>query len=264
MKMNKLITAAAVALASVAFVQTASAQFVNGDLLLNFRVNDGAGQGAGQDLEVDLGQASAFDFTTSHAVTVLNASDLSSIFGTSGTPWQSRTDLVFSIVGAAGTTTEFLSNPNNSSFTVTTGLQGNEGTIASLYAETSGTNTSGTSYNVSASDHQSYTDVLTNASGTHIGSNAYSNDFNFIPGTIGASEQTVSSTGSSLDLYEITTTGTGKSAKATATDLGTFTVEGNGTLEFTSATAAPEPSTYALMGLGALALFFVRRRAMQA
>jgi hypothetical protein len=62
--MKKLLTTALAGLASVALIAVnANAQTVTtniGDLVLGFRITDNAGQGATQNLEVDLGNMSTF------------------------------------------------------------------------------------------------------------------------------------------------------------------------------------------------------------
>jgi len=270
--MNKLITTAAVlAFASAVFAGTASAQnFQAGDLVLDFRASSGTG--AGQDLEVNLGLGSSFNFSTSETVlssTVLNA-DLVAVYGTN---WSSNATLVFSIVGANGSNGTgandiYISDPGNSSTVTATSpaaTSGNAGQITPLYSETSGTAVGTNAYNVTETtlDGSTYRAVLTDYNNTH-GTGPYAANYGFVPFI---TEQTVSTSGSSLDLYLQTPSISHPSVvAATSTDEGTFTLGGNGALTFTAEGGAvvPEPSTYALFGLGALVLVLMRRRTAKA
>lgn len=252
--MNKLILTVALALiGATAFVTSASAQAISfGDLALNFRL---ANNTSSNDLEVDLGD---FNFSQSQAVVTgfaAGAADLTAAFGTS---WATNgSNLVFSLVETDDVSTLYLGNPGNTA-TITRlnnpASGGDMGQVANLYEEYNGTPT-GTTDNATvvapAGDPNSYTDVLLNTNKDY-GSQPFASDYDFATYNM---EQGYSATGSSITIYKQTGTA--------STVVGTFTLEGNGTLAY-QAGAAPEPSTYALMALGGLALLFVRRRATRA
>jgi hypothetical protein len=254
MKMNKLITTAVLALASAALLEgSAMAQTFNtGDLILGFRLNSGTGT-SGTNLEIDLGSASTFNFATSHSVAGLNVSDLTSLYTAS---WNSNANLVWSVAAATDASSNilFLSDPSNASTVIPIkSTSGDATSIRGLYSEQGspqGSNAS--SFDVAPTDASSYASIIRNVNG----GSQFSTDYNFVPFE---TEQGVSSSGTSIDLYELVPA-IGKGANnQTATDLGTFTVNGNGTLDFTAA-AVPEPSTYALFGFSALALLMMSRR----
>jgi hypothetical protein len=274
MKMNKLITTALLALASAALLGTSASaqQFSNGDLMLDFRVNTGTGTGGTQNLEVDLGKTSgigAFNFAVSNNDVITLTNDLNTIYGS-----PTAANLVFSLAAAGGTSFEYISNPGNSATLNPTSLQGNEGQISALYgtpsSETAGQATG--AYNVavgtpSVSDPEAYSDVLTNVNGDHGNQgNVFPENYNFVPFSTEAAD------GSSIDLYEIYDTGANTRTSplvAHDTDLGTFTLSSTGVLSYASASVlpppvVPEPSTYALFGLGAAVMLFLRRRMVKA
>ena len=257
--MNKLIlTVALTLIGATAFVTSASAQAVAfGDLALNFRL---ANNTASNDLEVDLGN---FNFSQSQASVAgfaAGAADLSAAFTSS---WASNgSNLVFSLAETDDVSTLYIGNPGNAA-TINKindpASGGNMGQVANLYEEFNGTptGTADTATVISpAGDPNSYTDVLLNVNKDY-GSQPFSSDYGFATYNM---EQSYSSLGSSITIYKQTS---GTSASSTV--LGTFTLEGNGTLAYQAGVgAAPEPSTYALMALGGLMLLFVRRRAMRA
>ena len=167
--------------------------------------------------------------------------------------------MVFSIAALDGSGNEFLSNPGGAN--VDPSLAGSTNTIKNMYSTNNATTAnSSSSIELPTSNPQSYSAAI-NLPPTGSKTQAYG----FVPFN---TEAIVSPTGSSLALYEVTpsvTTGRGSNSHTTpasSTDLGTFTLGGNGTLQYTAA-SVPEPSTYALMGLAGLTLLFVRRRSMQ-
>jgi hypothetical protein len=185
--------------------------------------------------------------------------------------------LVYSIVAANGPTGNassldpsyiYLSNPGNSATitaTAPSATSGNAGQIAPLYLESGGTAVGTGAYNVTESSTagDTYASVITDYNNQH-GGGPYASDYGF---TVFNTEQVVSTSGSSINLYLQTPSTTRPTVAATSTDEGTFTLGGNGSLNFTaegSETAVPEPSTYALFGLGALVLVMMRRRSIKA
>jgi hypothetical protein len=255
MKMNKLTPVALLAFAGAAFFTTsASAQFANGDLILAFQ--NGTTTSA-TDLEVNLG--SSFNFSQNDAdVTGLSVTDLQDIYGggSSSNTWNSVSGLKWTVVGTDTTHDLFLADPNNTG-TMPTILSTttDSNNIARIYnADGTATANSSVSEELLATDTTSYSNAIRNVDKT-FGSATFTSDYNFFNKF--STQEQVSSTGSSLDLYELSSTG------ATPVDLGTFTLGGNGVLSFKTDTViseAPEPSTYMLLGLGAAALLFMRRR----
>lgn len=270
--MKKLIISAAFALASAALVGTSAsaAVFNDGDLLLNFRLSNST---SSPDLEIDLGAASSFSFTQNNNVFSTLGNDLGTVFGTN---WNQNTNLVYSLVSYNSTSGNFyVSDPGNST-NLSTSIAANAGKVDGLYSESSAltgdTALGSGAYKIvlsqtspsSVNDPFQYTDVLLNVNSDN-GPTPYgaTNQYDFLTFN---SEQNVTKTGtamnSSLDLYEMTPGAGGRNpVPATSTDLGTFTLESNGTLVYG---VVPEPSTYALFGLGAVALLFARRRFMKA
>lgn len=254
--MNKLIITAVLALSGAACFQNgAKAQsFHDGDLMLDFRINS---NNTANNLEVDLG---TFNFATSQStVAGFSLGDLTAAYGSN---YASTSGLVFSLVATNASSDVFISNPGNAN-TVTPispiATNGNSNAIASIYGEGFGTST-GTGDNAyvvtpSSSDPDSYTNVITNVNAI-----PYSEDYGFVPFS---TEASVTGSPASITLYEQTPLKSRPTVQPTSTDLGTFTLNSNGTLSY-SAYAAPEPSTYALMGLGGLVLFAMRRRLLRA
>lgn len=77
----------------------------------------------------------------------------------------------------------------------------------------------------------------------------------------GAGITAIGPTNSELDLYELIPTGdTGSTGSGT--ELGSFTLDSSGNLDFTA--AVPEPSTWAILGLGTGILAFARRNRRRA
>jgi len=107
--MKKLLTTTLLGLSSIALIATsAQAQTVStsiGDLVLGFRVTDGLGLGATQNLEVDLGNMSTYTSLAAGSTLTLgglSVADLSSIYGAN---WATRSDLVFGAIAEDGRTT---------------------------------------------------------------------------------------------------------------------------------------------------------------
>jgi hypothetical protein len=110
-KMKILGRMVLLAVSSLALAATgAQAATINtniGDLILGFRVTDSTGQGATQDLEVDLGNVSQFQNATS--TLTLNATTLGSaglavqdLINTYGANWATRTDLAWGLIATSG------------------------------------------------------------------------------------------------------------------------------------------------------------------
>jgi len=263
MKMKKLITVTALALAAVSIVSTrASAQNAQlGDMILSFEVNDGTGTGSNTNLEIDLGTAT--NFIPSYSVNSFSQVVAADLINTYGSNWNTRTDLVWGISGATSNdgSNKFATTINSASPRVALSLATPYGDIASL---SSGFNTGtvgssasavtvGSNTTPASSIANSYTSLLTTSPTA---------DYGFF----GAGQtQDVNTTGpdGSLELYGYFQSGkvSGKYPLATAEGLFTLSSAADGStvdLSF-NPQAVPEPSSYVL-GVCAAVLFFVLRR----
>jgi len=255
------LTSAVAALAFTAILGTSSARAQNpGDLILGFE-EPGTG-GSANVYEVDLGSISQFSTAQTFD---LSTSDLSSDFGSG---WASSSLLQFGVIGdtetSGGLTLGSSALANKTIFT-------SWNTFATAPTEKSNQNTAASYvqslYNdVSNTGHTSSTLEAVNTTTTDSSGFAYFNktDHNFAFGTgYATSDLDYNSDGSTsaptsavLDLYEVAQTSSGT---APGTLLGTFSLAGNGNLTY-SPEAVPEPSSYALVGFGALVLVWNLRR----
>ena len=267
--MKKLNPFAVAALAAAGLVtgatraqaQSATISSNSPDLLLGFRVADGAtGTGANTNLELDLGHTAAQlltaagGFRSGGSVTLggtgfqqdLSASDLSTAFGSN---WASLTSgggkVEWSVFGANTNTNEFWIT-NTATFARSTSstqvgiVQEMENVYAGLTGSVSTANSDEDYIDTNASgDGNSYTSAITNAES---GDNW---EYSFGP------SETVVGNNSLVGLYD-SPVGTGN-----ATQIGAFSLGNTGTLTFT---AVPEPSTWATIVLGAMSLLAFRRR----
>ncbi|MGB8353938.1 MAG: PEP-CTERM sorting domain-containing protein [Chthoniobacteraceae bacterium] len=232
----------------------------NGDLILSVAGSQ-TGTGNPVDLEFDLGLASAFTGSVNLSSTVL-AADLNSVFGSA---WYTSGALTWAVVGTTkpvtiGTksdtvyATSAASTPGTSgafgAFTIT-GLAASAGTpIKGMDNFLSQAGTAAQGDNVSAAMVlQSVSSSYTSAEGSNTNSFGLGQS---VDGQLGGS-----SGAQVLDLYQIVGGGAD-------TLLGTFTIASTGPTNATvTFTAVPEPSTYAMLGLGAFGLYFLARRKRQ-
>ncbi|MCE0484087.1 MAG: PEP-CTERM sorting domain-containing protein [Methylacidiphilales bacterium] len=270
MKLIKL-TSAVAALAFTAILgasSSAHAQANEGDLILGFESTSSTNV-----YEVDLGSASQFINPSSSPLTFnLSTSDLSSTQYGFGSSWATSSAVQWGVIGGTGSPSGIGGVAANTLFTSwntfssaplarTAGNQGtNQSEIDNLY---NGFNTDGAATPGNTGALQ--TDELASTSPDGF---AYheKNDPNFNFGASFLHSQldynsdgtTSAPDSATLDLYELTPTSSGT---APGTLLGEFTLGSNGVLTFTEA-AAPEPSSWSLIGLGGLVLaLIVRRRA---
>src|SRR5579862_933898 len=261
--------AGALVLAGVALAGTAAkagtVTTTSPALVLAFRVNDGVGTGGGTDLEINLGTAAQLvleaESQPGGILTLSNSSglavaDLRTTYGdgTTDSSWNTRSDLVWSVVGADGshdmwvTAPSDLHTPPASSFSAQSSPAGK---INTLYASVSGSSTANSSEAVSVPSSQgnSYSTEIRNGNpGT------FSKDYNYFA-TANKTENGVPSSGSVFsELYYLPAGGTSE-------DVGTFTLASNGDFTF-QAVAAPEPSAWAsiLLGGGLLVLWTRKQR----
>ncbi len=277
MKTKYLLTVALLALVGMGTSARATLVTANlNDLILGFRATGGTG--AATNLEVNLGNVSQFyGVSGTFGLSALSAADL---VATYGSDWNTRTDLVWGIVGttgsAAGTTigsntlaastlwaTRSESTPGLQSTPWTQGAsefaqQGAANTISTLYSGAVGSlggKTSTGNSTVSATIGTSSLGSWSNKEGTNASAFTFFNPKSqFENGTNGSLHVS--------DLYEL------QSVAGSASYLGSFALTSDGALSFSStpsgAAAVPEPSTYAAI-LGAVTLGFVafRRRAQR-
>jgi hypothetical protein len=274
MKLKKLLISTALVVAGAALFQTAAkAQASNGDLFLGFQTT---GTGSTINMEVNLGADTLFEGlvpgtvidltvnqpsnTASEGYGSMSLTDLTQIYGS--TP----SSLYLGVVGQGTASNEILlgtpvglvpvpSSNQSALYNSVGNMTGyyNAGYDGSAYSAGSPTPTYGAG-----------TDVFVVASTTALGSYTevagISGSFsNATPG--GANAQALySATGTEkLNVYDLV------QGASHATDLGYITLDaadGAGG-EFLTFTAAPEPSTYALFGLGALVMIVALRRRNQ-
>ncbi len=261
MKMNKLIATATVALAGAALLNTSAMALTaaTGDLILGFQTGS-PNTGNNLNLELNLGAASAFtalegtgdviNLTAGSSTAGFGSLNVSDLIADYGSSWTSD-GLAFGVAGTLGSTA------NNelfvSYFSGTPTTVANQSTrsnrILGLYntylGGTVGANNS-TDATVQTSATGSYTFEASN-------SGKYANNFPL------TTQVNVTSSGESISLYDVQ-----QGIGAPVTLVGTFNLDGSGDLLFTATSAVPEPSTYAMFGLGAVALFFARRRFLKA
>ena len=215
----------------------------NGDLYLGFQA--AAGTGASTNLVIDLGNVSNIS-----SVNLNISTDLSAIYGSS---WYSRTDLYYGVIGDI--TPALNGDPNYTLYaSVTSG--GTPWTSASSSSQ------HGTANQINGMVAQLITDngnaqfgtaansilMATSEGGSWTAYNTYGTGaFGGFPGGI------ETTTGSALDIYRLIPNAAGPNGTIAAT----LNLASNGTF---SVVAVPEPSAYALFGLGALLMAFVLRR----
>ncbi|HEY0256761.1 MAG TPA: PEP-CTERM sorting domain-containing protein [Candidatus Methylacidiphilales bacterium] len=275
MKLIKL-TSAVAALTFTVILATSSARAQTaGDLIIGFE-EPGSG-GSANVYEVDLGAATLFLNPSSQTQTfALSTADLSNYFGSS---WASSSLLQFGIIGGTQTSGDLTLGgttlAKNTLFTswntwaaapaerVSTTQQTTQLDINALYNDVANVAapTAGSTVALPA--------VITDSTdaGGIAYQNAHKSNFNFGTGAAKSnldsnSDGSISAVDNAiLDLYELTPTDADTGAKPT-TLLGTLNLNSNGNLVFTAA-AVPEPSSWSMIGLGALTLVWSLRRRNQ-
>lgn len=249
MKMHNITKKALVALAGMALVSSAKAQYTanNNDLLLGFTSATG-----GSDLVIDMGAPSTIGVGGTSTIDLsanVSLAQLNTLFG-------SLNNLETGVVGASlgkvystalRASAGIASNPNTS--TPAPKLANNSvGNQVGLNIDTAGGNiTSGNQAVVPKGDGTEWSAQISGSANSMAVN--YNNPDSVTPANF-------VSTGGSLyeDLYLANT--------SSSTYLGYFTLNSNAGLSFTpSATVAPEPSSYALFGAAAgLSLLSLRRK----
>lgn len=260
--MKKVIASAllAAAVASSAFAAS------SGDIILGFRATGGTG--ASSNLEVDLGNFDALPNGGTFVLTNIN-SDLTSIYGAD---WATRSDVLWgaagaTLLGATGNTepsrtlvgTVLAPSSLLDGFSSTTPYNSTaaatQGGVAAKLTSVYNTFT-GTANNVVASSS-------TTSWTTEVGSTPAAFNFFFktsFDNNLDLATTSASGTYSAGDLYELVP------ASGPGTFLGTLAIQSNGDVTFSTFSAVPEPSTYAVI-LGSCVLGFValrRRKEVQA
>ena len=267
MKLPSLKLAALALAGMAAFAQSANAQTVTsatGDLILGVYQTDGVtADGSGKTYEVDLGALTSFSSNVSlDLASRVSIADLDATFGGSAglasTQWF--------VAGTSGTNPDSILNTPDATtvfksavlITDTTvpgtyshnGLGTPQATISGLYTGLNGANQTA---------HSAYASILSESAPSQLGSN-----YNFGIAASGTSVSVIEGFGSTGNLYLLDPASDSTSAtKGKTYDLGTFQFVGGTDFQFNpQVAAAPEPSTYALMGLGALLLIITARRRM--
>jgi hypothetical protein len=272
------ITAAVMALVLAAVfgtsAQAQSVTYTEGDLLIGFDQT-----GAANNYVVDLGQISQFINATGPLTFNLSTSDLTNTFGSSWAS-NSQTNLVqWGVIGAGDRTSNITSGsdtiqkntlfyavgeltPGTQSTPPTEGTNSAQniinGNITANFANGSGgfngtTPTAGSTLSLQAINQvsgavNSWSYEISTKTDFGIGSNIQQP----------LSGSATGPTNSVLDLYTLTPTNA--SVTQPTTYLGDLSLGSSGVLTFTNAGAVPEPSSYALVGLGVLFLLWRLRQ----
>ena len=233
---------AAVACVAAATANAATTSYNDGDLLLGVRMN-----GSTVDYLVDLGNVSNFDFTKSFTFSTTGiGADLAANFGSD---WYTNSNVKWSVIG-------------------TVSYDENTGEMNILYT----TNPSSTAFTPSGS--QSDTTSLILSMGTYFNNKtSTTNNANGVVQTVAASEWTYANSqsvgshaaGISLATWDSNEATPSNSlsfdllheGQITGNALGSIALDNNGTVTFE---AVPEPSTYAMVCIGALGMARILRR----
>jgi hypothetical protein len=239
--MKKFLLTAFLAVLGLALPAMAQVQANLGDLVLGFRATGGQGQNV--NLEIDLGSVAQFQGQPAGTNLVLSRLAVNDLIATYGANWATRTDLYWGVVGTAGRISAFGSTPvgtlwaTNAETTVGTqslawtpdsrGAQFNaSANIEALFFGAPGsingatpTANSTNSATINATIAGSYTSQNTVQSGV---------SFGFFNPSIDNTVKADASGYAVSDLYEIRIGG------ASSTYLGSFGLQANGTLTFST------------------------------
>ncbi|GAT34953.1 PEP-CTERM protein-sorting domain-containing protein [Terrimicrobium sacchariphilum] len=279
MKLIKKTMILAAALFAIVSANAATVNYSPGDLIIGFTTN--SGQGAGQVLMVSLGSATAFrDATTNNFSITTIGVDLE---GTFGANWYDRTDLYWGAIGVYNSVPEGDTTNGDLDGTVyvskARGIGGTAGTKNSTTWNTTNgdDDTALTRLGVMQSNFDTQTASDNNANVAVFDKNSASWD-KWNPPVSDASKSFGAYSSTGVGIQQKFTTGSydtilGNGIEG-ALDLyrnvyhgaagyeGTLTINQNGDIGYV--VTVPEPSTYALIGLGLGAVLFFRRRLQQA
>jgi hypothetical protein len=269
LKLN-VIAAIGVLLSAVAAQAQVNVNY--GDLVLGFR-NTGAGSGQSSNLEVDLGAFSNFNLLNGQTITLSGPNGLAvqDLVNTYGASWNTNSGLLWSVAS----TSDSAGVPglaDNTLFVTSTGTAFKR--QSSAIQQTASDNignfiqslnfTTATANSTVSSVIDTTNTGTANYTGGITGNGGFPNSYNATTTslmTLNNVERNTNITSGfvSLNLYELAPTVSGT---ANGLLLGTFKLFSDGTLTFT-ATAVPEPSTWAAGALVALGMvgFTLRRRA---
>ncbi|MDD5348926.1 MAG: PEP-CTERM sorting domain-containing protein [Chthoniobacteraceae bacterium] len=270
MKIKNILMTAAIALVGVASAHADSYQ--RGDLLLAFRAPTGT-TGADINFVIDLGAATDFRNLTGTLQLANVGSQLASIYGSD---WNSRTDLSWGVVSTdAKTGSAVNGDPAKTSYIslaeASFGTHSDDPTFGSGARSTISTQVYAFSDAFAASAGANATTGISMGSSTTGSWSYYYDDsqnmtYSFGSGISfeGAVGNGVDTSDAALDLFRILNTTSGANPTGTVglgSYEGSFTLSNNGQISFTdNLQAVPEPSTYAMLGVGAVAAFGVMRR----
>lgn len=263
MKLNILTTTALLALAGTALTQSAKAQFTSnfagtanvGDLILSFADNTTSDNGNTTNYEVDLGNFSQYQTATSTIPIVNIASDLNSIYSSSNP--LTNPNIAFSLLGYTDVSTTNnslligIANPSAPNGAQADSVVGNaEGAVEPIYSP-------GTAPSNLPTDGT--------AKGSFIVPTVNGSSYNTAAPNVGFPTAISLTAAGAPDIYleQITHANSTKNTVVGGDNVDTtgyFTVTSGGEVEYVVASAAPEPSTYALMALGAGFLVWQLRR----
>ncbi len=286
MKLSKfaLLTCMGLSFLSLPAMAQLDTTFDNNDVIFGFRATGGTG--ASTTIMVNLGAAATFRDTTTNMINFANIG--STLNATYGTGWADRTDFWAGLISATngtnfdntgGTAIASQTTDYNSTIYVSTrrtgaGTIGNAqsaqpGGIIPLDAQTIGlqvqslngffgTNQSAGIVNVAASSVNSWNTFTTGSTSVDFGGfnveAAFTAGNRGVFGAAGTVEQM-------WDFYRVANFPTTDPLAGKGVYQGTFTINNAGDVSFV---VVPEPSTYALFALGAIALaIMIRRRKQQ-
>jgi hypothetical protein len=283
MKKNNMARLAALTstlLLACSAVQAQTVQTQPGDLILGFRATGGTGSST--NLEVNLGSLTNFiNLAPGTVINLTSRISLNDLSMTYSANWNSRTDLLWSVVGTSGNTgvgglavNTLFGTSVDTSGGFGTGVvykrdtSGNQNTASGLIAgqqgALNGVAQAGTVFSgkKASTDGGSYSDSITNSGLAIV---AFGNSSNSGWGSPGGSpfENNANLGGgpAKSDLYELVPVARTPTA---GLDLGTFQLSSDGSFTFVAA-AVPEPSTWAMVAIGgALLAACVRRRGQAA
>jgi len=240
--------------------QASTLTYTSGDLLVGFTDSSDS-----NDYVIDLGSASTFINATGTLSLGNIGADLTAVFGsgwaTDGSVNWSLAGTTYNTGGAGlGTYVNFLSQAESTPGTAKTpwaGLAtGGRNNLASKIAAASGVS-AGSGYGGQIGNATNPAGLIQSATAL----NSWTTDManGFTSGHTITGNFANGAAGTVLDVDQMST-----STNGTGTDLGTLTIDSSGNLTFTSANAAPEPSTYALLGLSGLLVLAFRSRMKRA
>ena len=266
------LTSAVAALAFTAILGMSSARAQNaGDVILGFE-EPGTG-GSANVYEVDLGSITKFLNPSSSTLTFnLSTSDLSNGTSGFGSGWATNSLLQWGVIGGTQTTgnltlgsTTLAPNTLFTSWNTWTAAptektsntqKTGQTLVTDLYNDTNPSPSPGSTVSLPAvytsnTDPDGFAYLNKSKSNFNFGAGYATSDLDY-----NSDGSTSAPTSAVLDLYEVAQTSSGT---APGTLLGTFSLAGNGNLTY-SPEAVPEPSSYALVGFGALVLVWNLRR----